>query len=130
MFNIKETLKLIIRRKQQTNMETNLPDAKVPYLTLRKQLKAEIKQLTEDYIKAGGASLGDTSYLNLRAKHIAYSMFKGKRFDEVERSWKHPDSWINKSVKKRAEELYAKYQDKVDRTVSDDYKQSLRAINP
>ena len=82
-------------------------------MQLLKQLKAEIIKLTEDYIKSGGGYIGSTSYMDIRSKHVAYSMFKGRTFEQVEKSWKHPLSWINRSVKKRSEELLANYQSKV-----------------
>lgn len=113
MFNLKEAIKLIVRKKQQS-MEKQ-PTQSISYKELRKQLKSEIIKLTEEAVKAQGYYLGSTAYCELRSKHIAYSMFKGKTFEQVEKSWKHPESWINLSVKKRAEILLASYQDRVKR---------------
>lgn len=106
MFNLKlkELLKQIVRKKQP-NMETN--QTKMTYKELRKALKAEMKQLTEQYKE------GKADYMAVRAKHIAYSMFRGRQFDEVERSWKHPESWINAYVKTNATTLLASYKARV-----------------
>lgn len=105
MFNLKQILKQIVLRKKQPNMETN--QTKMTYKELRKALKAEMKQLTELYMQ------GKAEYMTVRSKHIAYSMFRGRTFEQVESSWKHPESWINAYVKTNATTLLASYKARV-----------------
>ncbi len=121
--SLRKIFESFTKKKETISMESI---TKLPYMQLRKQLKAEIIKLTEDYIKSGTGYIGGTDYMNIRSKHVAYSMFKGRTFEQVEKSWKHPESWINKSVQKRSADLLASYQARVDREASDE---ALR-LNP
>lgn len=108
MFNIVDTLKTIILGKKIVETQ-NQNMAKLPYKELRKKLKQEMKDLTTEYVKNGKGYLGSSAYLKIRSTHIAYSMYRGHKFEEVERSWKHQDSWINIYVKQVAFQLLESY---------------------
>ena len=76
------------------------------YKELKKQLKAELLNLVEEHKKDKKSS---HVYLALRSKHIAYSMFRAKSFNEIEHKWKDPDFWVNTYVKAEAKRLHTHY---------------------
>lgn len=80
------------------------------YVDLRNKLKQEHKVRVENYTKEKRENLSSHSdYLEVRIKHLAYCMLRGRKFEELEAKWKHPDSSVNLYVKKKSEELYGEY---------------------
>lgn len=80
------------------------------YKEIRLALKLEMKLLTETHT-ALKRERKDTwsSYRDVRTKHIAYSMFKGSSFEQVESKWKEPLNSNNHYIKSAATKLYESY---------------------
>lgn len=80
------------------------------YKQIRSELKAEYKKLIETHTNLK-RERKDTwsSYRDVRTKHIAYSMFKGSSFEQVESKWKEPLNSNNHYIKSAATKLYESY---------------------
>lgn len=81
------------------------------YTTLRAAIKAEIKEDVAEWIqiKRNSTTFDQYSYRALRAKHIAYSLLRGRTFEQIESKHRDPKAWINISVKAAAEKLLASW---------------------
>ena len=78
-------------------------------------LKSEMKGLTAAWtkFKRTGEGIGwnwQSYYINLRAQHIAYCMYRGKSLEQIEGKRREPNSWITKAIDKKANELLQSYQ--------------------
>jgi hypothetical protein len=82
------------------------------YKEIRSAIKAEYKALTETHTKSkreGYSSL----YEKVRIQHIAYSMFKGSTFDQIESKWKQPENPMHNYIKRQALALYDSYMKRI-----------------
>lgn len=86
------------------------------YKSIRAELKAAYKQITEQHTKLKRSTMSHkwelpnwNTYRQLRVLHIAYSMFKGATFDQVESKWHNPYSSYNLSIKAEALKLHSFY---------------------
>lgn len=88
------------------------------YLELVRKLKAEQKQLVSNYVSLKRTRSAPTSvYLDVRIKHIAYSMLRGKTFEQIEQKWREPDSSVNAWTKHKALLLLDEYKKMVENEV-------------
>lgn len=83
------------------------------YKEIRSQLKSEYKKLIAEHTEAKRKGYGSSTYKNVRMKHIAYSLFKGHSFEQIESKWKEPTSWVNDSVKRLALAMYESYKARI-----------------
>lgn len=88
------------------------------YKTIRAEIKSAYKQQIENHTKnkrSGNysSSVNYSSYTQVRIAHIAYSMFKGHTFEQVESKWREPDSSINHFIKAEALKLYDTYMKRI-----------------
>ncbi len=84
------------------------------YKAIRAEIKAAYKLQTQIHTTDKRAG-NDTfrSYQNVRINHIAYSMFKGHTFEQVESKWREPDSSTNHYIKRQALALYESYMKRI-----------------
>lgn len=93
-------------------MKTKYPQSN--YKTIRAEIKSAYKQLTEEHTKSKRAGHDTWSkYQTVRINHIAYSMFKGHTFEQVESKWREPDSSTNHYIKAQALKLYDTYMKRI-----------------
>lgn len=86
------------------------------YKTIRAEIKLAYKLLTEQHTtfkRKGLISHGDADYRKVRIAHIAYSMFKGNTFEQIESKWREPDSSTNHYIKAQALKLYDSYMKRI-----------------
>lgn len=78
------------------------------YKELRLKLKEEQKALVALHTekKRNGYS---SLYREVRTKHIAQSLFRGKPFESIEYKWKDEKNPEHAYIKKNAEALYEQY---------------------
>lgn len=60
------------------------------------KLKAENKILVQKYKETG------IGYMDVRAKHIAYCMLRGRTLEQIEPKLRDPKSWIHAAVRRDA----------------------------
>lgn len=82
------------------------------YKEIRSQLKSSYKQLISEHT-AGKRKGYSNLYEKVRVAHIAYSMFKGHSFEQIESKWKEPTSHINTWIKRQALALYESHMKKI-----------------
>lgn len=88
------------------------------YKEIRSQLKTSYKSLITEHTKnkrsgTYSSSVNYSSYSKVRIAHIAYSMFKGHTFEQVESKWKDPHSGTNAYIKREALKLYESYMKRI-----------------
>jgi hypothetical protein len=84
------------------------------YKQIRTEIKSAHKQQIENHSKSKRLGLTSfSSYQSVRIQHIAYSMFKGHTFEQVEGKWREPDSSVNHYIKRQALALYDSYMKRI-----------------
>lgn len=82
------------------------------YKQLITELKQENKNLVQSYTELKRVNHNVVNYgmgLEVRYKHIAYCLLRGRSFEQIENKWKDPQNGNNHYCKRKAEELYANY---------------------
>ncbi len=80
------------------------------YRQLVKKLKEDHKKLVSSYTELKRSRKAPHSlYTEVRYRHIAYCMLRGRSFEQIEGKWKDPSSSVNAYIQKKATELLAEY---------------------
>lgn len=86
------------------------------YKEIKSNLKSEYLKLVDEHTKLKRSTEAHKwsyenwkTYENVRAFHIAYSMFKGSSFDVIESKWKDLNNPRNQAIKIKAFALYNAY---------------------
>lgn len=104
-------------------MKTQNQTARHPssnYKEIKSKLKSEYLKLVDEHTKLKRSTPSHKwnfanwrDYQAVRTAHVAYSMFKGSTFDQIESKWKDPKNPINQEIKRNAQALYESYMKKI-----------------
>lgn len=83
------------------------------YKEIRSSIKSEYKKLIEEHTKAKREYRGYGLYEQVRIMHIAYSMFRGSTFEQIESKWKQPENPTHRWIKAKALKLYEEYMKRI-----------------
>ena len=85
-------------------------EKQMKYNELVKKLKNDHKQLVIKYTELKRSrSAPHSLYTEVRYKHIAYCMLRGRSFEQIESKWKDPSSSVNAYIQQKATALLADY---------------------
>lgn len=90
------------------------------YLQLKKEIKANYLQLMKEHTTFKRSTMAHKwdannwdAYTTYRIAHIAYSLFKGHSFEQIEHKWNDPLNPLNHYIKSQAFMLYESYMKKL-----------------